>query len=551
LLVIIFSLIVFHHIQNIVTTTTNLARLACLVGVGKTTHTGHDAEHVVVQGVHADLSGAGTRHRVEGHSELEGRLVDTREVARAGRLVLLRAEGKAVHVDTRRRSAAVVLEGLHAVEVGALTLSEAVLAVELHLGNLHGVLALAAHTGVEDHLREQVVDTRLELRRGGKVVGIRTDERGLVGSTHTEHGRRIGGRGDVGALHNRLSTAALREQGHDQTLSGEVIGVVEGLGATDGRNPGRVGAVHEGIALHNPLELLDGVVKVQLHLVGGRGDGLRTSELHLLDEVLVGLLGEAAALLSVEVHVVNIERSSRKRLGGRSAGGANCSLEVLAVLPRLEVHVDANLVVLEGDEGDRKTRVAAEPELEGDVEGLGRGTLARNAGDGRLRARAGGIERDASAALEEHKVVGVTDEGVKGSNITGLRGELGPDLHPVAVLAINALTTNLNLNLLEEAVADVVEPAEALEGARVREGTRRGSEVDLRENNLHVRLVHQIRITIDDRNYALIEVRLTVEGNLNGLHGEVGVALVQNLPEGDLRVARDINILRTIRNKLH
>jgi len=56
--------------------------------------------------------------------------------------------------------------------------------------------------------------------------------------------------------------------------------------------------------------------------------------------------------------------------------------------------------------------------------------------------------------------VGVSDYSVQRSYRTSLRGELGPDLHPVAVLTIDALATDFNLHLLDEAVADVVEPAE-------------------------------------------------------------------------------------------
>jgi hypothetical protein len=58
--------------------------------------------------------------------------------------------------------------------------------------------------------------------------------------------------------------------------------------------------------------------------------------------------------------------------------------------------------------------------------------------------------------------VRLADDGIQRGNVTRLRRELGPDLHPVTVLAINALTTDFNLNLLDEAVTNVVEPAEAL-----------------------------------------------------------------------------------------
>jgi len=56
------------------------------------------------------------------------------------------------------------------------------------------------------------------------------------------------------------------------------------------------------------------VVEVELDLVIGGGHRLIASELELLNEVLVGDLGEAATLVSVEVDVVNIEG------GGDEAG---------------------------------------------------------------------------------------------------------------------------------------------------------------------------------------------------------------------------------------
>jgi len=534
--------------------TSTTRRLGCLVGVGEATHAGHHAEDVVVERIDADLRSAGTSDRVEGHSELEGRLVDTGEVAGARRLVLLGAESEGVDVDTSRGSAAVVLEGLDAVEVRALALSEAVLAVELELGDFNRVLAIAANTGVEDNLGEEVVDTRLELTNAANVHGIGAKHRRRLGNVLAEN--RSGRVADTGSGVEggvgRSTGAGLGEEGGDDTVSGEVIGVVERLGTTNRGKPLGSRAVNEGIALDDPEELLHGVVKVELDLVGGGGDGLSASVLHLLNEVLVALLGKAAALLSVEVDVVDVERGSGEGLGGRGSNVTNVGLRILAVLPGLEVNIDANLVVLEGDERDRKTRVTAEPELERDVEGLGRGTGAGNAGDGGLRGRAGGIERNARAAFEENKVVGVADEGVEGRNGTSLSGELGPDLHPVAVLAVDALAADFNLNLLDEAVADVVEPAEALLGRRTTNnagGTRR--DVDLGEDNLNVGLVHEIGVTVDDSRDALVEVRLTVEGNLDGLHGEVRVALVEDLPESDLGVARDIDILRTVRNKLH
>ena len=470
--------------------------------------------------------------------------------------MLLRAQRERVRVDTHRRRAAVVLEGLHLVEVGALTLSEPVLAVELDLGDLHGVLALAAHTRVEDDLGEQVVHTRLELTRTGNVIRVDTHKRRLSNLDTTQKGSRgrYTSRRYISVCRYRIvGTTSHRtgQQTHDETLRGEVVGVVEGLGATDRCNPGRIRAVHERVALDDPEQLLHGVIEVQLDLVGRAGDALRARVLHLLDEVLVALLGETAALLRVEVHVVNVQRRGRERLGGRSPRSAGGKLSVRAVLPRLEVDVDAHLVVLERDQRDRQTRVAAEPELERDVQRLGRRAAAGHARDGRLRRRAHRIQRNARGALHQRQVVRLANDGVQRRHGARLRGELGPDLHPVTVLAINALAANLDLNLLDEAVANVREPAETLLGVAVRESAVSGSQVNLGKHNLNVRLVHEIGVAVNHSRYALVEIGLAVEGDFNGLHGEVGMALVQHLPEGDLGVARDVNVLRAIRHELH
>jgi hypothetical protein len=68
------------------------------------------------------------------------------------------------------------------------------------------------------------------------------------------------------------------------------------------------------IGLDNPDKLLNGVVKVELDLVGRRADGLIASELQLLNKILVGVLGHASALISVQEDVVDVERGGNKRL---------------------------------------------------------------------------------------------------------------------------------------------------------------------------------------------------------------------------------------------
>jgi len=200
-------------------------------------------------------------------------------------------------------------------------------------------------------------------------------------------------------------------------------------------------------------------------------------------------------------------------------------------------------VVLQGNQRDRQAGVAAVPELEGDVQRLERRTGAGQARVGGLRGGARGVQRNTRGVLQQHEVGGVAHHVVERHlGAEGLR-QLGPNLHPVTVLAVNAGSADLDLDLLDQAVADVVEPAETRVGGRV--------QVDLGQRDLDVRAVHQVGVTRDNRRDAAAEVGLAVERHLNRLHGEVRVALVQHLPEGNLGITRDIDILGTVRDELH
>jgi len=139
--------------------------------------------------------------------------------------VLLGLQSERVHVDAHRGHVGVVLEGLHLVEVASLAALEAVVAVELEQGVHRGVAAGKA------------------LQAGHTVA--------------------------------RLQHGAVPP-----------VGVVERLLALP-RVHHVVVAGHEGIALHNPDELLARVVEVELQLVGGRGHRLAARELQGLNQVLV------------------------------------------------------------------------------------------------------------------------------------------------------------------------------------------------------------------------------------------------------------------------
>jgi len=130
--------------------------------------------------------------------------------------------------------------------------------------------------------------------------------------------------------------------------------------------------------LNNPDKLLNRVVEVELNLVGGGGDGLSTSELELLNQILVSLLGKSASLLSVEVDIVDVEGGSSQGLNACWQCLSRNQFIIGAVNPLLKLNVDTDLVVLESNQRDCKTRVAAEPELERNVESSCWGSCTRS-----------------------------------------------------------------------------------------------------------------------------------------------------------------------------
>jgi len=285
--------------------------------------------------------------------------------------VLLGAKGEGVHVDARIGGTGVVLEGLDNVEVGALALGEAVLAVELELGRHHGVLAPAVH-----------VQSSLGEHEGAGIGHGRCGGRARLGGERNLKAR-PGGPGGGACLGQVLSTGHLEEaRGVDEAVGARRLGgaaegvdgvgegidrvrVVEGLGAegavedTTGIEGSAV--VNVGIGLDNPHKLLAGVVEVELDLVGGGADGLVARELELLNEVLVGVLGHLAALIRVEEDVVDVEGRGNEGLlvglGDRGGASGNAKGEGLdgpeALTDGADVKVDLDLVILESDEGQR------------------------------------------------------------------------------------------------------------------------------------------------------------------------------------------------------
>jgi hypothetical protein len=395
-----------------------------------------DAKDVVVGREHVH-GGRSKLRRNWGDRNL--RVVDAREVAGTSWLVLLWLERERVRVDTGAGGASVVLVGLDLVEVLTLLLLESVLAVEDELEFLEG-------TG--DLLRIDFVTT----------IGAELEEGGTLRSWGNE---RIGSRDGLVGINNDVRAVRTR---------GEVP-----KGA------------HRRWLGEAPHELLNGVVIGEADLLGGI-DSVDTSVLHLLDEVLVTLLGEAATLLGVEVDVV------RPDLEGV---GVEVGIEV-----GRKVEVDADLVVLEGDEGEVETWVAVEEEDEGEVDGIA--------------GRRGGH-------LTPRKLLGL------------IQVELGVHTPPLLVVLVDALTTNGKLNVVDRTLRD---PARELGVGR------RGLEFE-------VHVTDEITVARNGDGHATTSGGGTVDGLLDVLHREVGVALVFRLEEGHLRVTSKVDILGTVRYELH
>ena len=435
-----------------------------LVRVGKAAHARHDTEDVVVGRVDTDLGGLGARDGRVREDKLKGSVVNAREVARARRLVLLRAKGERVDVDARVRGAGVRLERLDEVEVGALTLREAVLAVKLELGGDDRVLAPAVHvksrlgedegarirnrraTSTNANRPTELTTRGLSVEGGG--LGSNINSAGVIEETRSVD-ERVGGSG------GRVITTE-RHDGVRESIDG--VGVIERLGAKGlvehCVSLKRGAVVNILVRLDDPDKLLAWVVEVELDLVGRRTDRLIAGELELLDEVLVRVLGHAAALVGVKEDVVDVERGGNERLvvslGNLGGTTGAFRVEVVdspeALVNRAEVEVNLDLVVLEGDERKREARVAAVPELERHVEsGLREGVAWGADLLGGIRV-ARTVNVGEVGVGEVGKLGGVANHLVVATLLLLGEGELVPDVHPVAILAVNALATNLNLN---------------------------------------------------------------------------------------------------------
>jgi hypothetical protein len=263
----------------------------------------------------------------------------------------------------------------------------------------------------------------------------------------------------------------------------------------------------------------------------------------------MGVLCHLSALVSIQEDEIDVDRGSNKRLlvssgdGLRSRSSSQRLNSPQALANRSEVNVDLDLVVLESNQRQSQTGVSAKPEEEGNVKG---GLRERFAGSANLTGSGGrsarSVDVSKSGVSDVGKLSCVTNHLVITSLLLSRHGELIPDVHPVTILAIDALASNLDLDLGKQLLTGVIQPT----GINITITNLLHVLVNLRESNLDIGAVSQISVSGDGAGHTATKVSLTVEGLLDGLHGEVGVASVRHLPVRDLGVSCKENILGAI-----
>jgi len=231
------------------------------------------------------------------------------------------------------------------------------------------------------------------------------------------------------------------------------------------------------------------VVVRKADLLGGsRVNSVGTSVLDLLDQVFMTLLGEAATLFSVQVDVVGPHLEH---------GGVAVGVEV-----GRQVDVNADLVVLESNQGQVQTGVAVEEEEQGQVDSF----ADRRSGHLTVRSLLGRVQ-------------------VK----------LRVQTPPLLVVFVDALTTDGQLDVVDRTLGDP---------ARGGVSSRLGLEFD-------VHVTDKVTVTSDSHRHATGVGGSTVDGLLDVLHREVSVALVFRLEESYFGVTGKVDVLGAIGDELH
>jgi len=165
--------------------------------------------------------------------------------------------------------------------------------------------------------------------------------------------------------------------------------------------------------------------------------------------------------------------------------------------------VELDLVVLEGNQGQGEAGGLVEEEDQGHVETL----------DG----TSGLVVNEVSHATVVLTVVVHAEQGVVHAE-------------PVGVVLIDALATNLQLNILQQLLGGVE------------------SGANLGQHKLHHDVSDQVTVTGDLCAHLIAEPHRAIDRLLDGLNGEVGVPTVYSFEESNLGISGKVNVLCAICN---
>lgn len=122
-------------------------------------------------------------------------------------------------------------------------------------------------------------------------------------------------------------------------------------------------------------------------------------------------------------------------------------------------------------------------------------------------------------------------------------GQLLPDLHPLTVLGVDALTTDGDLDLIDDRVTDRVDPVDVV-------GSAGDISLNGREGEDKVTTRDQIGITLNARGKTATKRGLILERLFHAFDGKVGVATVNNFEERDLGGVCQVDILHALAGNL-
>jgi hypothetical protein len=204
-------------------------------------------------------------------------------------------------------------------------------------------------------------------------------------------------------------------------------------------------------------------------------------------------------------------------------------------------------VVLESNKRKSKTGVLAEPELKRNVKSGLRESITRSANLAGCVSLARAINLRERGVGNVGELGSVADHLVVAALLGSRHGKLIPDVHPVSVMAVNALTTNLYLNLGDELLTREIEPASINSAWWATRRSRVGELLaNLRKSYLKSGIICKVSVTGDGACNTTAEVGLAVESLLNRFHGKVSVSAVGYLPESNLGITSKVYVLCAI-----